>query len=112
MTRLSGPPVCENKPYIEMTEKEFTHLVVEAAHWFGYECYHTFFSIHSRRGYPDLTLWKPGRLIYAELKTTKGKVSPYQQECLDGLKATGKCEVYVWKPENWKEIERLLNNQP
>ena len=108
--RISGRPVCEGKPIIELTEKEFTRLVVEAAHWLGYMVYHTFMSIHSRPGYPDLTLIKPGRLIFAELKNSKGKVSPHQEEWLAALRATGTCEVYLWRPDDRESIQATLEN--
>ena len=51
-------------------------------------------------GYPDLTMTRKGRLIFAELKSAKGKVSPEQEQWLSAL---SECtvEVYTWRPEDW-----------
>lgn len=46
-------------------------------------------------------------MIYAELKTDKGKVSEYQQEWLDALKACGQT-VYVWRPADIEAIAEIL----
>src|SRR5262245_20548546 len=45
----------------------------------GYLTYHTYSSRKSEEGYPDLTLVKPGRLIFAELKSAHGKLTRDQQ---------------------------------
>lgn len=51
------------------------------------------------RGKPDLCLIHPaGRgIIWAELKTEKGRLSPEQVKVIGSLKANG-AEVYVWRP--------------
>lgn len=60
-------------------------------------------------GYPDLTLVRGERLIFAELKSMKGAVSADQDGWLDALRGVG-VEVYVWTPADWYsgEIERVL----
>jgi hypothetical protein len=72
--------------------------------------YCTWRSIHSPAGYPDLCLAKPGRLIYAELKSEKGKVSDKQREWLDTLKAAG-AEAYVWRPSQFEEAVEILRGK-
>ena len=66
------------------------------------------------QGYPDLTMVhrKQKRLVYAECKSDKGRVSPEQKEWLDDLDSTGKAEVYLWRPKHWHsgEIERILKS--
>ena len=59
------------------------------------------------QGFPDLVLVKRCRLIFAEVKSDKGRVSPEQQEWLDALRKT-KNEVYLWKPKDWPEIQGVL----
>src|SRR5438093_187268 len=59
---------------------------------------------HPRRvnaGFPDWVLAHPGheRVIYAELKTEIGRVSPEQRRWLDVLTASGH-EVHVWRPRD------------
>jgi hypothetical protein len=58
-------------------------------------------------GFPDLVLARAGELIFAELKTETGRVSPAQQGWLDELDGQGR-EVYLWRPAMWPEIERRL----
>ena len=53
----------------------------------GWRGYHTHRSQHSPAGFPDLTRVKAGRLIFAELKTERGKTSPEQDAWLADLEA-------------------------
>ena len=93
-----------------ITEKEFMADLKKFAVMLGWKWYHPYLSIHSERGFPDVTLVKPPRLIYAELKSEKGKVTDNQQEWLDILSAIPGVEVYLWRPtdEDWEEIVRVL----
>lgn len=59
-------------------------------------------------GYPDLTMVKGDRLIFAELKRETGRTTVEQERWLSTLRATAKVEVYVWKPKDRPEIERVL----
>jgi len=58
-------------------------------------------------GYPDLTMARGDRLIFAELKAKRGRLAPDQQVWLDVLRETP-AEVFVWNPSDWPEIERVL----
>lgn len=51
----------------------------------------------AREGFPDWTITGPGGLIFRELKTEAGKVTPAQQEWLDALAAAG-ADAGVWRP--------------
>jgi len=53
-------------------------------------------------GYPDLTLCRDGRLIFAELKAERGRLSDEQARWLQDLAAT-RAEVVVWRPSDWLE---------
>ena len=93
-----------------MSERDLQRAVMDLAALKGWKPY----SIpDSRRatsaGYPDLTLARPGRLVFAELKAHRGRLSPAQYDWLGTLKSAG-AEVYVWKPEQWLDgtIERTL----
>ncbi len=90
-----------------ITEKTFQQLIINLAHLRGWLTYHTHNSKHSARGYPDLTLVRQNRIVFAELKTTRGQLTPDQQKWLQALENTG-VEVYVWKPNDWPEIETTL----
>ena len=92
----------------QITEKFFTQQIAELAKVLDYKYYHPWLSIHSPRGFPDICMVKGERLIFAELKREQGELSPYQAEWLEVLKATGKAEVYVWRPSQLEEIVNIL----
>ena len=90
------------------TEKELTSLVADYAKWYGWLRYHTFDSRRSAPGFPDEVLVRPPRLIFAELKTEKGRTSTAQKHWLETLRLVTNLEVYVWRPSDWPEIQRIL----
>lgn len=59
-------------------------------------------------GFPDWTLVRGGRLIFAELKGANGRLGPGQQEWLDDLGTVPGVETYVWYPSDIEEIKRVL----
>lgn len=63
-------------------------------------------------GLPDLLLVREDRLIFAELKREKGKLSDTQAEWLSILggveDATEHVEVWTWRPSDWPVIEEVL----
>jgi hypothetical protein len=81
------------------SEAELLALVREAAGRFGWRSYHTHDSRRSEAGFPDLVLARGGELIFAELKSERGRVSETQRAWLADLEAAG-CEVHVWRPSD------------
>jgi hypothetical protein len=67
-------------------------------------------AIEGDAGFPDLVLLRPPRLVIAELKSAKGKVSPEQQLWLAAFREVGEIEVYEWRPDDWAcgAIEAIL----
>ena len=94
---------------IAVTEADLREQIRDLCKLFGWKMYFTWRSIHSPAGFPDLVLANPERkrVIFAELKREKGKVTEKQQEWLDALAECGQ-EVYVWRPGNIENIARLL----
>jgi VRR-NUC domain len=90
-----------------VTEKEFQQGVLDWARINGWLAFHAHDSRRSQPGFPDLTLVRGGLLMFVELKTASGRVSPAQQQWLAALSDAG-CEVHVWRPGDWGEIERVL----
>jgi hypothetical protein len=96
-------------------------LVEDEAHWLGWVTdyatrvarppwrrYHTLNSKGSDPGFPDLVLIRPPRLVVAECKTERGRVTIAQWAWLDDFAACG-AESYVWRPSDRAEIERILS---
>lgn len=93
---------------IDITEKQFMAQVVEIAGILGWATYHPWLSIHSPRGWPDLALVRPPRLVLAELKSEKGKVSEAQSRWLDLLADCDGVEVHVWRPSDFDALTEVL----
>lgn len=92
-----------------MTEKQWLSQVTELAELLGWKWYHTWTSIHSPRGWPDLALVRE-RLILAELKSEKGKLSDAQVFWLAKLHEAH-VECYCWKPSQFDEVMRILRRK-
>ena len=89
-------------------EADFGRQVDELLKRFGWTFYFTWHSIHSPAGFPDRVAVRLSRLLFIELKSAQGKITPEQQQWLDLLKGTGKVEVFVWRPSDWGEIVEIL----
>jgi len=61
-------------------------------------------------GFVDCVIAKPGRTIFAELKSESGKLSEAQAAWILLLQSGGG-EVYVWKPSDWNEMVRILQRK-
>lgn len=95
------------------TEKQFEQAVVEYARLCGWRVFHPFDSRRSEAGWPDLSMVRDGMLIFAELKTERGRLSTAQCEWLEDLAQVAHgCHPWVmvrtWRPSDWSEIERVL----
>ena len=101
--------------YPSIKEDDFLATVTELALLCGWLVYHTYDSRRSQAGFPDLVLARADKLIFAELKTAKGKVRDAQILWLDTLGAMANTqpnvEVYLWRPKDWAGIERILTGQ-
>ena len=101
-----------------MTEADLQKAVIDVAHLFGWLVAHFRTAQTPRgnyvtpvqgdgKGYPDLTLVKGERLIFAELKSDKGRLSPEQVKWQTALSWTP-AEVYVWRPSDLEHIAKVL----
>ncbi len=93
---------------LQISERDFQQQVVDLARLHGWMVYHTHNSRRSEKGFPDLTLVRRDRLMFVELKTETGEVTPEQHAWLDALEWTGRVDVRVWRPRDWTEIEDSL----
>ena len=96
-------------PTVVETERAFLQSVFAVARDFGWAAYHPHLSKWGAAGWPDLTLIRPPRLVFAELKTGSNKVTPSQQRWLDLLSAIPGVEVFVWRPSDMQQIAEILS---
>jgi hypothetical protein len=106
MTRHTLLPPRRN--VAEVTEKQFQQQVTDLAEACGWEHYHAWLSIHSPTGWPDLALVKPPRLVFAELKSEKGKLTAQQRRWIGLLEQCPGVEVYCWWPSDWEQAVEVL----
>lgn len=59
------------------------------------------------KGFPDTVLLRGERIVVAELKSERGRVSKEQRAWLDAWGETS-AEVHVWKPSMWDAIVEVL----
>lgn len=59
-------------------------------------------------GFPDLLLVRGARLVIAELKVGRNKPTREQEAWLEAFRRVPGVEVYVWRPEDWDEVEGRL----
>jgi len=102
-----GRAGCQTPP---MPERVLQRLVRAVAVVMGWEFYHTHDSRRSDPGFPDCALTRDGRLVFAELKTARGKLSADQERWLAALRRVAGVEVYVFRPQDWYDgtIEGVL----
>lgn len=92
-----------------MKEVEWQQKVIETCNWLNLRVYHTYDSRRSNAGYPDLTIVGPRGVIFAELKTDKGKMSPQQEAWIGELGNAGQ-QAYVWRPSDFDRVLRQLKS--
>ena len=97
-----------------MREKEFQDRVIELAKWERWLAYHV---PDSRRvtspGFPDLVLLKESGsdLVFAELKSEKGRVTPNQKKWLEGLGKVQRIHTHIWRPSDWDEVVEKIGSR-
>ena len=101
MTKVAGtaPP---------LREADFQRQVLDLARIFGWRAYHPMLSKWSERGFPDLTLIRPPRVVFAELKRAKGLTTVFQDEWAQLLSACPGVEYFLWRPDDLDAIAELL----
>ena len=90
-----------------MTEAAWQRVVIDLARWYGWQVMHNADSRRSNPGWPDLVLAGHGRVIFAELKAEKGRLSAAQKTWLTAL-SSASLEVCVWRPADQPEVLRVL----
>lgn len=102
---------------IDVTEAQFQAQVIELATANGWQWMHVE-RMGDRKGWrtptkgtlrwwPDLTLCRNDRLVFAELKADRKLPKAEQLDVLRYLDAAG-AEVYIWRPQDWNLILEVL----
>lgn len=105
------------------TERDFQSQVLDLARRLGWKVTHFHdsrrmvkrngrsFLVGDRdaKGWPDLVLVHPsrGRILFRELKSETGKLTPEQTAWIDDLKACG-LDAAVWRPRDLPTIMETL----
>ena len=95
---------------IKISEKDLMSQVKDLAKIWHWRLYHPFLSKWSEKGYPDIMLVRPPRIIFAELKNETNKLTPSQEEWAELLRACPGVEYYTWRPSNLETIAEILSN--
>lgn len=72
----------------------------------GWKAWHDTDSRRNAAGFPDLVLLRD-RVVWAELKSERGRLRDEQARFLTLLRAAGQ-EVYVWRPSDWDALMGVL----
>lgn len=108
---------------IDLTdEATFQRMVVEVARIHGWRVAHfgkartvrgrtITPTMYDAAGFPDLVLAHPeGAVMFRELKTDKGRLSPEQTEWL-ALLFRADADVGTWRPKDWTQIVAQLRRK-
>ena len=102
-----------------MSERQLQDAIIELAKLLGWRIAHFRpamtregwrTAVQGHVGFPDLVLLRPPRLIFAELKSKRGRVDFEQATWLNGLNEVKGVEQYCWRPADWElgSVEDIL----
>lgn len=103
----------------ELSEAQFQKQVEELAKIYHWHWMHIRPGLNQRgswrtpisgdlgAGWPDLVLVRGDRMVFAECKSEKGKLTGAQVMVLNALEATGH-EVFCWRPSDFDSIAEVL----
>ncbi len=94
-----------------MSEKQFQSQVLQLAKLSGWLTYHTHDSRRSAPGFPDLVLVKAPLVLFAELKSARGKLRPEQEAWLEALRGCRTVGARLWRPSDWPEMKETLSKR-
>lgn len=111
-----------------VAEAAFQAQVIEIATLYGWLSFHDYDSRRSTPGFPDLVLVRAPEIIFAELKSQRGRVRPEQGKWLAHLTAVGvevenvlaaataagahsslAVDTHVWRPDDFDDIIARLS---
>lgn len=102
-----------------LTEKDLERAVAEMARYLGFMVFHARPAqtragwvtpvAYDGKGYPDLTLVGNGRVVFLEIKSATGRLSPDQGEWKRKIIDAGQ-EWFLVTPKSWTsgEVDKIL----
>lgn len=91
-----------------VSERELQAHLVAVARREGWRVYFVWDSRHSPAGWPDLALVRGGTLLFLEVKSETGRLTPAQEDCLAALGSVDTVLLDVARPSNVEKIEAML----
>lgn len=106
-------------PELTVPEKLWQEQVIQLANTCGWDAHHirpakygATWKTDGLPGMPDLILigQRGQGIMWAELKTNTGKLSPIQESRITQLLKNGE-EVHIWRPKDLPKIAERLSNR-
>ena len=105
----------EDVSVLTRTEAEFQEMVIARARARGWLVHHVrpcqrrdgswTTPVQGHPGFPDLVLARPGTVLFRELKTPSGRLTPAQANWLDVLGGE------VWRPQDFDVIADVIDGE-
>jgi hypothetical protein len=65
-------------------------------------------ALRGMKGLPDYVAVRDGALVFAEIKSDRGKLTPDQAEWITRLQGVQTVRTEIWYPEDLPEIKQIL----
>ena len=101
-----------------MLEKEFATQVEHLLNLYGWRWCHFepairqsgewATALRGHKGLPDYVAVRDGRLIFAEIKGDRGRLTPDQTEWITRLRQVHDVRVETWWPEDLPDLKTIL----
>jgi Holliday junction resolvase-like predicted endonuclease len=104
------PEVTNARAVLDRAESEadLQAKIVAFAEMHGWHVWHDNDSRRNREGLPDLLLLRGATLLFIEVKTEKGAVSPAQRAFISRLKQVKYVDADIVRPHNFDELVDVL----
>ena len=100
-------------PPADIGEADFLALVLDYARALGYEAYHPWRSDNSEAGFPDCVFVGNGKIVFAELKARRGRLTAEQRRWARAImQAGGTWRLWRPGPADWDDIMDVLGGAP
>lgn len=101
-----------------MLEKDFGHQLEHLLRLFGWRWKHDLPALYrdgrmattfsGDRGFPDYIAVRGARLLVAEIKNERGRLTRDQADWLDALRNVTAVETHLWRPDDLPNIKDIL----